>query len=83
MSIYFGSFLKQRTLSLCALSLVTVLASTDARLYAEAGIPTVLYGAGPRTILESGAKRADEHLVLEDLRKATQVIANCVADFLS
>jgi acetylornithine deacetylase/succinyl-diaminopimelate desuccinylase family protein len=56
---------------------------TDARLYVEAGVPTVLYGAGPRTILESGAKRADEHLVLEDLRKATQVIANSVADFLA
>jgi hypothetical protein len=40
MSIYFGSFLKQRTLSLCALSLVTVLASTDARLYAEEGMWT-------------------------------------------
>ncbi len=29
---------------------------TDARHYAAAGIPTVLYGAGPRSILE--AKRA-------------------------
>jgi acetylornithine deacetylase/succinyl-diaminopimelate desuccinylase-like protein len=56
---------------------------TDARLYAEAGIPTVLYGAGPRTVLESNAKRADEHIVLEDLRKATQVVARAIGDLLT
>ena len=55
----------------------------DARRYAEAGIPTVMYGAGPRTLLESGAKRADEHVALEDLRRATQVIANSLADLLT
>jgi succinyl-diaminopimelate desuccinylase len=48
---------------------------TDARLYCERGIPAVLYGAGPRTVLESNAKRADEHIVLEDLRRATKVVA--------
>ena len=55
---------------------------TDARLYCEAGVPTVLYGAGPRTILEANAKRADENLVLEDLRKATKVVACALADLL-
>jgi succinyl-diaminopimelate desuccinylase len=55
---------------------------TDARLYGEAGIPVVLYGAGPRTVPESNAKRADENLLLEDLRKATQVVACAVADLL-
>ncbi len=35
---------------------------TDVRLYTEAGIPGVIYGAGPRTVLESNAKRADERL---------------------
>ena len=35
---------------------------TDARLYAEAGIPTVLYGAGPRTLLEANGHAADEHV---------------------
>ncbi len=39
---------------------------TDVRLFCEAGIPGVIYGAGPRTVLESNAKRADENLVLED-----------------
>ena len=55
---------------------------TDARLYAEAGIPTVLYGAGPRTLLEANGHRADERLKLDDLYKATQVIALALADLL-
>ena len=55
----------------------------DARLYGERGIPIVMYGAGPRTILEANAKRADENLLLEDLRRATQVVASAVADLLS
>jgi succinyl-diaminopimelate desuccinylase len=53
------------------------------RLYTEAGIPGVIYGAGPRTVLESHAKRADERLVLEDLRKATKVIARSLADLVA
>ena len=56
---------------------------TDARLYAEAGIPGVIYGAGPRTVLESNAKRADEHLDLNDLRRATQVLARVLKDLLT
>lgn len=55
---------------------------TDARLYAEAGVPTICYGAGPRTIMESNAKRADENLVLEDLRGATKVVAGALATLL-
>jgi acetylornithine deacetylase/succinyl-diaminopimelate desuccinylase-like protein len=56
---------------------------TDARLYAEAGVPIVLYGAGPRSILEANAKRADENLALEDLERATVVVACVLADLLS
>ncbi len=56
---------------------------TDVRLYAEAGVPGVIYGAGPRTVLQSNAKRADEHLDLEDLRRATKVIARVLKDLLS
>jgi succinyl-diaminopimelate desuccinylase len=56
---------------------------TDVRLYAAAGIPGVIYGAGPRTVLESHAKRADERLSLEDLRRATKVIARTLADLLA
>jgi succinyl-diaminopimelate desuccinylase len=56
---------------------------TDVRLFCEAGIPGVIYGAGPRTVLESNAKRADEHLNLEDLRRATKVIARSLHDLLA
>ncbi len=55
---------------------------TDVRIYGEHGIPGVIYGAGPRTVRESNAKRADEHLVLEDLRRATQVIARTLFELL-
>ena len=55
---------------------------TDVRLYCERGIPAVIYGAGPRTVLESNAKRADEHIVLEDLRRATKVVARSLFDLL-
>ena len=55
---------------------------TDVRLFCEAGIPGVIYGAGPRTVLESNAKRADERLELEDLRRATKVIARTLRDLL-
>ncbi len=56
---------------------------TDVRLYGERGIPGVIYGAGPRTVLESHAKRADERLDLEDLRCATEVIARTLHDLLA
>ena len=56
---------------------------TDVRLYSAVGIPAAIYGAGPRTVLESNAKRADEHLVLEDLRRATKVVARTLFDLLS
>jgi acetylornithine deacetylase/succinyl-diaminopimelate desuccinylase family protein len=55
---------------------------TDVRLYVERGIPGVIYGAGPRTVLESHAKRADERLVLEDLRRATKVVARTLFDLV-
>lgn len=55
---------------------------TDVRLYCAQGIPAVIYGAGPRTVFESNAKRADEHLVLDDLRKATKVVARSLVDLL-
>ena len=55
---------------------------TDVRLYVERGIPGVIYGAGPRTVLESHAKRADERLDLADLRRATKVVARTLFDLL-
>ena len=56
---------------------------TDVRLYVERGIPGVIYGAGPRTVRESNAKRSDEHVQLEDLRRATKVIARTLLDLLA
>jgi acetylornithine deacetylase/succinyl-diaminopimelate desuccinylase-like protein len=56
---------------------------TDVRLFAAHGIPAAIYGAGPRTVRESNAKRADEHLVLDDLRRATKVVARTLLDLLA
>lgn len=55
---------------------------TDARHYSEAGIPTVLYGAGPRTLEEANGHRADENLKLDDLYRATEVVALSLYDLL-
>ncbi len=55
---------------------------TDARHYRAAGIPVVLYGAGPRSLLEANGHRADERLVLEDLRKATEIVACALVDLM-
>jgi acetylornithine deacetylase/succinyl-diaminopimelate desuccinylase-like protein len=55
---------------------------TDARHYSEYGIPTVLYGAGPRSILEANAHNANEHIRLSDLKAATRVIEATLRDVL-
>lgn len=49
------------------------------RHYAAVGIPSVLYGAGP----ESMQQGPDESLVLDDLRKATEVVALALCDFMT
>ncbi len=56
---------------------------TDARHYSAAGIPTVLYGAGPRSILEANAHSANEHIKLSDLKAATRVIEATLRDVLA
>lgn len=56
---------------------------TDARHYAAHGVPVVLYGAGPRTLMEARGHNADENLRLNDLRKATHVVAATCADLLA
>jgi acetylornithine deacetylase/succinyl-diaminopimelate desuccinylase family protein len=55
---------------------------TDARHYAAKRIPTVLYGAGPRSILEANAHRADEHVRLKDLEAAIKIVAGALRDLL-
>jgi acetylornithine deacetylase/succinyl-diaminopimelate desuccinylase-like protein len=56
---------------------------TDARHYAAVGIPTVLYGAGPRTLAEAHGHAADECLRLKDLKAATATVAATLAELLS
>ena len=48
----------------------------------DRGVPTVVYGAGPHTLLEANGHRADERLRLDDLYKATRVVALALADLL-
>ncbi len=56
---------------------------TDARHFAGAGIPTVMYGAGPRTLLEANAHRTDEHVRVADLELAARVVARTLCDLLT
>ena len=56
---------------------------TDARLYSERGIPTIMYGAGPRTVLEANGHRADERVPLDTLGKASKVIAFTLLELLA
>ena len=55
---------------------------TDARHYSAHGVPTVLYGAGPRSILDANAHGANEHVKLADLKAATRVIEATLRDVL-
>lgn len=55
---------------------------TDARHYTHHGVPTVLYGAGPRTLMEARGHNTDENLRLTDLYGATRVVAHALADLL-
>lgn len=55
---------------------------TDARHYSAAGIPTILYGAGPRTLAEANGHAADECLNLSDLHRATCALGLALADVL-
>ncbi|WP_322056375.1 M20/M25/M40 family metallo-hydrolase [Paraburkholderia sp. J63] len=56
---------------------------TDARHYASAGVPTILYGTGPKDPLDANVHRANERIRVSDLRQATEVVARFVYDWLS
>ena len=55
----------------------------EGRHYAAAGVPTVMYGAGPIDTVEAALHGPDEHLLLDDLRVATEVLALSAMDLLS
>ena len=53
--------------------------ATDASHYQMMPVGVVV----PRTIEEANAKRADENIVLEDLHRATRVVAGALSDLLA
>ncbi|MDC0610403.1 ArgE/DapE family deacylase [Vibrio sp.] len=55
---------------------------TDARLYSSAGIPTIMYGAGPHSYIEANGHRANERVHLDDLRGATHVVTHSLISML-
>ena len=51
--------------------------------YSDVGIPSVLYGAGPEHLEDAHPGGPDECLVLDDLRKATEVLALTLGEFMT
>jgi succinyl-diaminopimelate desuccinylase len=55
---------------------------TDARHFFAAGIPTIMFGVGPKVLEEANGHRADENIRLVDLLDATKIIACTLYDLL-
>ncbi|NQV82806.1 MAG: M20/M25/M40 family metallo-hydrolase [Rhodospirillales bacterium] len=51
--------------------------------YTAVGIPSVLYGAGPERYEDAHAGGPDECLALDDVRKATEVVALALGEFMT
>ncbi|MDR7225422.1 MULTISPECIES: M20 family metallopeptidase [Aminobacter] len=56
---------------------------TDARWYSNAGIPTVMYGAGEADVRVSGANGVDERVPAALLTQATTILARAMTRFIS
>ena len=56
---------------------------TDARIFALAGIPTVLFGAGQPDLVAAGINGVDENLKVEDIVATTEIVARVVARLLT
>ncbi|GFN33624.1 M20/M25/M40 family metallo-hydrolase [Paenibacillus xylaniclasticus] len=54
----------------------------DARHFYEAGVPTVMFGAGPRTLEEANGHRANEHVRLTDVAAAVRIVTLTLYDLL-
>jgi succinyl-diaminopimelate desuccinylase len=54
----------------------------DARHFYEKGIPTIMFGVGPKQLEEANGHRADENIRLDDLVDATKIIACTLYDLL-
>ena len=55
---------------------------SDARHYANQGIPTVMFGVGPKVMQEANSYQANEHIEIVDLLQATKIIALTLFDLL-
>jgi succinyl-diaminopimelate desuccinylase len=55
----------------------------DARHFYEKGIPTIMFGVGPKLLEEANGHRADENIRLDDLVDATKIIACTLYDLLA
>jgi succinyl-diaminopimelate desuccinylase len=56
---------------------------TDARHFFAAGIPTIMFGVGPKVLEEANGHRADENIRLSDLQAAAKIIACTLYDLLA
>lgn len=56
---------------------------TDARHFFAEGIPTIMFGVGPRVLEEANGHRADENIRLADLLDATKIITCTLYDLLT
>nr|WP_263323311.1 ArgE/DapE family deacylase [Neobacillus sp. Marseille-Q6967] len=56
---------------------------TDARHFYAAGIPTVMFGVGPKVLEEANGHRADENIRIADLLDATKIVASTLYDLLA
>ncbi|MGG3468582.1 ArgE/DapE family deacylase [Neobacillus pocheonensis] len=54
----------------------------DARHFYAEGIPTIMFGVGPKVLEEANGHRADENIRLEDLLDAAKIIACTLYDLL-
>ncbi|MFL6561597.1 MAG: M20/M25/M40 family metallo-hydrolase [Bacillus sp. (in: firmicutes)] len=54
----------------------------DARHFYEKGIPTIMFGVGPKLLEEANGHRADEHIRIDDLVDATKIISCTLYDLL-
>lgn len=55
----------------------------DARHFYAKGIPTIMFGVGPKLLEEANGHRADENIRLENLVDATKIIACTLYDLLA
>jgi succinyl-diaminopimelate desuccinylase len=55
----------------------------DARHFYAKGIPTIMFGVGPKLLEDANGHRADENIRLEDLVDATKIIACTLYDLLA